>query len=147
MTFAAVPFVHILLVGMSVGMKGWPPAGAKGDFDISAFKGFEFDFSGDLIPNNAMRVNFPFTGEHGADSPYWMGETNASSPLTVGRMKVNFSDVGGPAYLKNQTPPVDTSLYKFDPTKAQSIQFQVFTVTSSTTPYSFCVANHALIPK
>ena len=119
-------------------------AGAKSDLDLSKFKGVEFDFSGDLIPNNQMRVNFPFTGEHGSDSPYWMGDTNASSPLAVGHMKVNFSDVGGPAYLKNQTPP--TTPPPFDKTKVQSIQFQVFTVTSSSTPYSFCVANLTLIP-
>ena len=119
-------------------------AGAKSDLDLSAFKGFEFDFSGDLIPNMQMRVNFPFTGEHGSDSPYWMGDTNASSPLAVGHMKVNFSDVGGPAYLKNQTPP--TTPPAFDKTKVQSIQFQVFTVTSSATPYSFCVSNLTLIP-
>jgi len=118
-------------------------AGAKGDFDLSAFQGVQFDFSGDLIPANAMRVNFPFTGEHGSDSPYWMGDTNASSPLTAGHITIKWADVGGPAYLKNQQPP--TTPPAFDKTKTQSIQFQVFTVTSSTTPYSFCVANLALI--
>jgi hypothetical protein len=120
-------------------------AGAKGDFDLSAYSGVQFDFSGDIIPNAAMRVNFPFTGEHGTDSPYWMGDTNTSSPLKAGHITVNWADVGGPAYLKNQVPP--TTPPKFDSTKTQSIQFQVFTNVNTTTPYSFCVANLALIPK
>jgi hypothetical protein len=127
-------------------------AGVKGDMDLSAYKGFEFDFSvytGDKsntggIPPSAMRVNFPFTGEHGTDSPYWMGGTKSSSPLKAGHMQVNFSDVGGPFYLTQQSPP--TTPPAFDATKVQSIQWQVFTNTTASTPYSFCVANLALIP-
>ena len=109
--------------------------------------GVEFDFSGTLIPNNAMRVNFPFTGEHGSDSPYWMGATNDSSPLKAGHIVVKWSDVGGPKYLAGQVPPTDPTKFPLDLTKVQSIQFQVFTVVSSATPYNFCVANLALIPK
>lgn len=139
------------LFGAGIGLDFNNPggdAGVKGDKDLSAYSGIEFDFSGTLIPNNAMRVNFPFTGEHnGQDSPYWMGATNDSSPLKAGHIVVNWSDVGGPKYLAGQTPPVDPTKYPFDTTKVQSIQFQVFTVTSSSTPYNFCVANLALIPK
>jgi hypothetical protein len=139
------------LFGAGIGLDFNNPggdAGAKGSKDLSAYSGVEFDFSGTLIPNNAMRVNFPFDGEHaGNDSPYWMGATNDSSPLKAGHIVVNFSDVGGPKYLAGQTPVVNPADYPFNTMKVQSIQFQVFTVTSSSTPYNFCVANLALIPK
>ena len=133
-------------------------AGVKGDIDLSAYKGVSFDFSAYTgsdsnmagVPAGAMRVNFPFTGEHATDSPYWMGATKASSPLTPPAGKslhvdVLWSDVGGPYYLTQQSPAVTPPA--FDPTKIQSIQFQVFTNATATTPYAFCVSNLALIPK
>jgi hypothetical protein len=136
------------LFGAGIGLDFNNPggdAGAKGDKDLSAYTGVEFDFSGDVIPPNKMRVNFPFTGEHGGnDSPYWMGATNDSSPLVAGHIVVKWSDVGGPKYLAGQTPPVDFTKFPLDLTHVQSIQFQVFTNTSTATPYSFCVANLAL---
>jgi hypothetical protein len=136
-------------------------AGVKGDLDLSAYKGVYFDFSiypatgpmsnGAGAPPSSMRVNFPFTGEHGTDSPYWMGATKASSPLappadgSAQHVEVDWSDVGGPFYLTQQSPAVTPP--PFDVTKVQSIQFQVFTNTTSTEPYAFCVSNLALIPK
>ena len=128
-------------------------AGVKSDKDLSAYKGIAFDFSAYTgtdsnmagIPAGAMRVNFPFTGEHGTDSPYWMGATKAASPLSMTHIEVDWSDVGGPFYLTQQSPPVTPPA--FDVTKVQSIQFQVFTNTTASTPYAFCVANLALLPK
>jgi hypothetical protein len=128
-------------------------AGVKSDIDLSAYKGIAFDFSAYTgtgsnmagIPAGAMRVNFPFTGEHGTDSPYWMGATKASSPLSMTHIEVDWTDVGGPFYLTQQSPPVTPPA--FDVTHVQSIQFQVFTNTTATTPYAFCVANLALLPK
>jgi hypothetical protein len=138
-------------------------AGVKSDIDLSGYKGMSFDFSaftgtdplggtsnGAGVPAGAMRVNFPFTGEHATDSPYWMGATKASSPLTPpagGSLHVEalWTDVGGPYYLTQQSPAVTPPA--FDPTKIQSIQFQVFTNATATTPYAFCVSNLALIPK
>jgi hypothetical protein len=123
-------------------------AGVKGDFDMTPYTGVAFDFSGTTIPTNSMRVNFPFDGENGGtDSPYWEGGTMAYSPLAVQappavqHVVIHWADVGGPMYLvqQNITPP------KFDITKVQSIQFQVFTNTTSTSPYQFCVANLALL--
>jgi hypothetical protein len=115
-------------------------AGARGDFDLSPFQGIEFDFSGDLIPNNQI-VNFPFTGEYGSSPPSWMGATSDSSPLTVGHNIIKWADVGGPLYLEPAvTPP------PFDKTHVQTINFQAATVATAATPYSFCVANLALIP-
>ena len=97
-----------------------------------------------------MRVNFPFTGEHGTDSPYWMGAATMSSrrsPADGGaqHVEVNWADVGGPFYLTQQTPAGRPPPYPFDATKVQAIQFQVFTNATAATPYSFCVANLALI--
>ncbi|HVV49791.1 MAG TPA: hypothetical protein VHO06_09040 [Polyangia bacterium] len=136
-------------------------AGPKSDLDLSKYKGIYFQFSnfaasttdpvsnGAGAPPGAMRVNFPFTGEHGTDSPYWMGAAKTSSPLTpptdpsqVQEVTVLWTDVGGPDYLISQgtTPPA------FDVTHVQSMQFQVFTNTTAVTNYSFCVSNVALIP-
>ena len=137
-------------------------AGVKGDLDLSGFKGVSFDFSaftgadplggtsnGAGPPAGAMRVNFPFTGEHGTDSPYWMGAAKASSPLTPPaggslHVEAHWTDVGGPYYLTQQSPSVTPPA--FDPKHVKSIQFQVFTNATATTPYAFCVANLALIP-
>jgi hypothetical protein len=135
-------------------------AGVKSDLDLSGFKGISFDFSsftgadplggtsnGAGPPPSAMRVNFPFTGEHGTDSPYWQGAGKMFSPLTPAPMHVEvlWTDVGGPFYLTQQSPAVTPPA--FDVTKVQSIQFQVFTNINTSSPYSFCVANLALIPK
>jgi hypothetical protein len=133
-------------------------AGPKGDLDLSRYKGIAFDFSaftgstsnGAGIPAGAMRVNFPFTGEHGTDSPYWMGETKSASPLavpsgTTQHFEVDWTDVAGPFYLTQRSPPITPPT--FDATKVQSIQFAVFTNTSATTPYAFCVANLTLLTK
>ncbi len=140
-------------------------AGVKGYLDLSAYKGIYFQFytfpasTGTPVTSNgagppamAMRVNFPNQTQHMTDSPYWMGATKSSSPLTspggaLQEETVLFADVGGPAYLSSQTPPVDLTLYPFSVNAVQAIQFQVFTNTTSATPYSFCVANLALIPK
>lgn len=134
-------------------------AGVKGDIDLSGYAGVSFDFSaftgmdplggtsnGAGAPPASMRVNFPFTGEHATDSPYWEGATKASSPLTPTPMhvEIHWADVGGPFYLSQQSPAVAAPA--FDPKHVQSIQFQVFTGTSMTQPYAFCVANLALIP-
>jgi hypothetical protein len=126
-------------------------AGAKGTYDLSKYKGIGFTFSGDMIPVNKMRVNFPFDGEHfdptdptKADSPYWEGADKDHSTLNNNTMvKIYWDQVGGPDYLTKQTPAIDPP--PFDPTKVQSIQFQVFTNASTTTPFSFCVDNLTLL--
>jgi hypothetical protein len=121
--------------------------GSAGYADLSAYTGIEFDFSGDLVPPQSMRVDFPFKGQHGGDAPYWMGDVRSASPLTAGHMVIKWADVGGPFYLMELVPPVDFTLYPFDPRAIQAIQFLVFTNAFSATPYSFCVANLALVPK
>lgn len=125
-------------------------AGTRGYLDLSQFKGIAFDFSADILPIAAMRVNFPFLGMHGADAPYWMGATMSASPLlgttaSPQHVEIDWSDVRGPFYLTQQTPPVTPP--DFDPTAVQGIQFQVFTNASAPTPYSFCVSELALVPK
>jgi hypothetical protein len=139
-------------------------AGVKGYLDLSAYKGMYFDFytfpastsdpmsNGAGPPAMAMRVNFPNQSQHMTDSPYWMGAMKAASPLTSpqGSMthnEVDWTDVGGPFYLTQQSPPVDLTMYPFNSAAVQAIQFQVFTNTTSATPYSFCVANLGLISK
>jgi hypothetical protein len=136
------------LFGAGIGLDFDNPggdAGAKQSIDLSSYAGIGFDFSGDLVPANYMRVNFPFDGENnGTDSPFWEGATKAASPLTSSTHAViHWSDVGGPSYLLQQSPP--TTPPAFQPSKLLSIQFQVFTNMSSTTPYSFCVNNLTLL--
>ena len=117
-------------------------AGAKADWDGSAYGGVEFDIVGDNVPAKAMRVNFPFTGEHGTDSPYYQGKTQSFSALASGdHVTIHWSDVAGPKYLSDNgtTPPA------FDPHHIQSIQFQVFTNATTATPYSFCINNLAVL--
>ena len=127
-------------------------AGVPGYFDLTRYQGISFDFSAAVLPTGAMRVSFPFQGMHGGDAPYWMGATTLGSPL-VGttanpqHVVIRWTDVGGPLYLTQEVPPVDPSQFPFNPPRAvQGIQFQVFTNAQTTTPYSFCVANLALIP-
>ena len=79
-----------------------------------------------------------------------MGASKASSPLTVTgdsvlHVEALWADVGGPYYLTQQSPAVTPPA--FNPARVQSLQFQVTTNTMSTTPYAFCVANLALLPK
>ena len=127
-------------------------AGAAGVKDLSAYTGVSFDFSGDVVPPKSMRVNFPFTGQHLTDSPYWGGGGDGAtsySPLTgttanPQHVVIKWADIGGPAYLKTQSPSIDPTQYPFNPKMVSAIQFQVFTNTTATTPYSFCVANLAL---
>ena len=124
--------------------------GAAGYADLSAYSGIAFDFSGDLVPPQSMRVDFPFLGQHGLDAPYWQGAGRSASPLTgttssPQHVEIRWADVGGPFYLMELVPPVDFTQYPFDPRAVQAIQFLVFTNISAATPYNFCVANLALL--
>lgn len=126
-------------------------AGVKMDWNGSSYAGVAFDITPGAdtslggIPSTAMRVNFPFTGEHGTDSPYYLGDTrtNSNLPAKGGHVVIHWSDIGGPMYLAGQgvTAP------KFDVTKVQSIQLQVFTNTTTATPYNFCISNLAVLTK
>jgi hypothetical protein len=120
-------------------------AGAKGVWDGSKYSGVSFDITPGTgaggIVSKYMRVNFPFTGEHGTDSPYYLGAGAANSQLPAmgGHVEIHWSDVGGPMYLTG------ASGYPFDKTKIQSIQFQVFTNVNAAVPYSFCVNNLSVL--
>lgn len=128
-------------------------AGVKGDWNGSNYAGVAFDIAPGAdttlggIPSSALRVNFPFTGEHGSDSPYYQGalKSNSALPATGGHVVIHWTDVGGPSYLANQTPPVVAPM--FDITKIQSVQWQVFTNVSTPTPYNFCVSNISVLTK
>jgi len=123
--------------------------GAAGYADLSAYTGIAFDFSGDVVPPQSMRVDFPFLGQHGLDAPYWKGAM-AYSPLTgttsnPQHVVIKWAEIAGPEYLTQEVPPVDVTRFPFDPRAVQAIQFLVFTNASATTPYSFCVANLAFL--
>jgi hypothetical protein len=143
------------LWGAGIGLNFNSPgadAGPPGYFDMTPYKGIAFDFTADELPAQSMRVCFPFQGMHAADAPYWMGATMSASPLTgttasPQHVEIDWPDVGGPLYLSQETPPIDAGTFPLVPPRAvQAIQFQVFTNAQVTTPYSFCVANLALVP-
>jgi hypothetical protein len=136
--------------GAGIGLDFNNPGGEGGvqkmPKDLSAYKGVSFDFSGTMIPiGNKIRVNFPFMGEHGNDSPYFAAnKTDDHSTLsTTSTNKVMWGNVLGPAYLATQPTPVVAPA--FDPTQVLSIQFQVFTNATTATPYAFCVNHLALL--
>ena len=136
------------LFGAGIGLDFNNPggdAGVKMPINLSAYKGFSFDFSGSMIPiGNKIRVNFPFVGEHGTDSPYFAAnKTDDHSTLsTTSTNTVLWADILGPAYLTGQGV---TNIPAFDPTMVESIQFQVFTNTGAAIPYAFCVSNLTLL--
>jgi hypothetical protein len=142
----AADYTHIWGAGIGLNLNdlGGDSGVAKGVYDLTKYKGIGFDFTGTVIPAGKMRVNFPFTGEHGTDSPYWDGATMASSPLSNGlHVIIHWADIGGPMYLAGQMPAVVAPA--FDPTMVSAIQFQVFTNTTATVPYNFCVNNLTLL--
>ena len=122
-------------------------AGVKMPKDLSKYTGVSFDFSGTLIPTGKIRVNFPFMGEHGNDSPYWAANStddhsSVMGGTTPGHNVVKWANVYGPAYLASQNPVVIAP--PFMPSEVVSIQFQVFTNANTSTPYAFCVNNLTL---
>jgi hypothetical protein len=140
------------LWGAGLGFDFNQPDGATpaGYFDMTPYKGISFTFWADVLPVQSMRVNFPFLGMHASDAPYWMGATMSASPLTgttasPQHVEIDWADIGGPFYLTQETPPIDTGSYPLNPRAVQGIQFLVFTNTQVSTPYSFCVANLALL--
>lgn len=137
-------------------------AGVKGDIDLSKYTGVSFTMTAfpgapaGIPAGNKIRVNFPFTGEHGTDSPYWAAnklDDHSSINTTGATNTIHWADVLGPAYLATRIPVVPAPPFYIGPgadalagvNKVQAIQFQVFTNTSATTPYGFCVNNLTLL--
>jgi hypothetical protein len=134
--------------GAGIGLDFQNPRGdagaEKGYFDMTPYVGIGFDFTGDVIPIDEMRVNFPFNGESSDrdEIPFWDGATRSSSPLTNGaHVEVQWTDVAPVQYL-DQGLPAPPPL---DKTQVASIQFLVFTNNATTAPYNFCVNNLTLL--
>jgi hypothetical protein len=139
---------YVAIYGAGIALDFHNPGGdagaARGYFDMTPYVGLGFDFTGDVIPEHGMRVNFPFK-DGSSDIPYWGGAGDAAtaySPLTNGaHVEIQWADVGPERFLKLGTlspPPLDK-------TQVASIQFQVFTNSAEPTPYSFCVNNLTLL--
>jgi hypothetical protein len=123
-------------------------AGVKMPIDLSKYAGFSFDFSGTNIPVGKIRVNFPFVGEHGNDSPYFSNavsddHSTLNGSTTPGHNVVLWKNILGPYYLTQQSPAVTPP--PFTQSTVESIQFQVFTNDKTSTPYAFCVNNLTLL--
>jgi hypothetical protein len=121
---------------------GGDAGAAKGYFDLTPYRGIGFDFTGDVIPSKAMRVNFPFNGETSDDLPYWEGASMSYSPLTNGaHVEIQWADVAPEQFLEAGVPPPAP----LDKTQVASIQFQVYTASTAATPFSYCVSNLTLL--
>ena len=67
-------------IGLDFNNPGGDSGAPAGYFNLSTYTGIQFDFYADVLPTNALRVNFPFKTEHATDSPYWKGATMMYSP-------------------------------------------------------------------
>jgi hypothetical protein len=145
-------------IGLDLNNPGGDAGAMKGDIDLSKYKGFSFTLTAfpgapaGIPAGNKLRVNFPFTGEHGTDSPYWAANAvDDHSPIdTTGAPNIIlWNEILGPAYLATRNPPVPAPAFFPGPgagvNKMQAIQWQVFTNTGTTTPYGFCVNNLTLL--
>jgi hypothetical protein len=121
------------LFGVGISLDLDSPGGVGLPYDASAFTGISFDI--DTVQPD-LRVEFP-TAESGGNAPFWNGATGISSPITRGTNVIRWADVGGPFYESNPPP--------FDVTRLLSIRFHVWTLPSSSTPFSFCIDNLTLL--
>jgi hypothetical protein len=114
---------------------GPPP---RGQYDALAhgITGIAFDIDS---PPPAMnfRVAFTTLGTE-QNAPYWGGAAMNYSPIGVGgHYQIHWADVGGPHYLAFPAP--------FDPSKLESVMFQITTSTAGRIPYSFCINNVVML--
>jgi hypothetical protein len=116
-------------------------AGTKSPYNAktNGVTGFAFDFvdkTGKALapPLTGIRVEFP-TPATGTSAAFWVtAPTDQVSPVKKGHNELRWTQVGGPFYVPQPAPA-------FDPMNINSIQFHVFTNTSSSIPYDFCIAN------
>jgi hypothetical protein len=110
--------------GAGIGLDLNNPSGTKLDFNATAagVTGFCFMVTGNTIP--PMKVNLP-TDQGITDNWYY------EVVSTPGVHKILFTD----QFL--QTTP--TPATPFDPSKLQSIQFQIAATTSAAVPWDFCI--------
>ncbi len=108
--------------------------GVKDQYDAPAhgITGIAFDI--DAVPvGGHLRVEFSTQGTENA-AAYWEGPTEYLSPLVApGHQEIRWHEVGGPEYVSSPPP--------FDPTKIQSVWFDVVSNGSSAVDYSFCINN------
>jgi hypothetical protein len=113
--------------------------GTKGIWDARSYGGVAFDFSGSMIPAHGLRVSFVFSGQGPDGPPTYQGTAQPYSTLSDGtHVVIHWDAVGGPYGAAN---PV-----LFDPSKLQTMQIQVLSSASASTPYEFCVANLTVLP-
>jgi hypothetical protein len=122
--------------GYTNGIAALPGSGY--DAPAHGIVGVSFDI--DTVPSTggalAFRVEFPTAAVPGVtdtDSAYWDGATSNTSPVTVGKNVILWSNVLGPMY-EISAPP-------FDPTQLVAIQFHVITNATTAVPFNFCISN------
>ena len=115
-----------------------PDAGSKGQYDAAAHgvTGVAFDIDAPPMAGS-FRVAFQTLGTEN-NAAYWEGALSNSSPVSSGgHYEVRWPEVGGPMYLTNSPP--------FDPTKLESMMFQVVTNTNAPVTYKFCINNIVML--
>ena len=132
-------------IALDLNAEGGDAGGTKSPYNatMNHVIGFSFDFvdmTGAPLapPLTGLRVEFP-TPATGSSAAFWGSSPAGSnvagaSPVKKGHNSFTFDKVAGPFYAPATAPA-------FDPMNINSIQFHVFTNTSSSVPYSFCIAN------
>jgi hypothetical protein len=145
-TTATGSFDFMNVYGATIGMDFNRPPGAatKGDFDPTRttppILGIAFDI--DMVPSNSLRVELStnaLPGTTDINPAFWGGGTMSSSPVHPGHNVFHWADVGGPSYLAN--PPL------FNPARLQSLWFDVFTNTTASFSFAFCISNLTLLTR
>lgn len=127
------------MIGVSLATSDPSPVPVRGTYDAPAhgITGFGFDIDGEL-PLGRFRV-LVTTAENDGDAAYWGGATMDLSPYQgPGHYEIRWPDVGGPMYLGPGAPP-------FDPTKIESISFDVAGRADFAASYDLCVGNFTLL--
>ena len=127
------------IIGVNLATSDPSPLPVLGTYDAPAhgITGFAFDMDGDL-PLGRFRMTVQ-TAENDNDPAYWYGATMDLSPYQgPGHYEIRWPDVGGPMYLGPGAPP-------FDPTKIESISFDVPGRDDFAASYDFCIGNFALL--
>jgi hypothetical protein len=117
--------------GIDAGAQIDPAFFRKGLYDAPYHGVTGIAFNIENPPPGGVRVGFETLGTE-YNPAFWQGATNMGSPIHgSGSAVIHWKDVGGPFYLPEPPP--------FDPTKLESVVFQIDTNTEAPIPYSFCI--------
>jgi hypothetical protein len=128
------------IFGIGLGLDFNNMGGTKEPYDAAGHKvvGVRFTISGLPASPGIVRVELPFPGTDASGDAY----SEIVAPGTT-QMTIKWTD---PAFGPSFPPPQGTTEPTFDPSKVESIQFHVVTVTSAAIPVTnLCVSGLAAL--